>query len=221
MKTKTIILLTLFISAFTFNLRRAKQDYDSYVFAVQWSNGYCKVNNCGTKADNVQKNTMTIHGLWPSLKSGKYLDDCTKGVTIVDDKSLLFTNMKKYWPSFSLSSTNENFWGHEYNKHGYCMVEEYGWDGYEDYFDFVIDLYLKTYIDLITKAFPNYSDKTVTLTYQQVVSAIQKVIPNATIKMNCKSNYITELYFYLEKNFTPSTKSVFSNTCTSGELVFK
>ena len=218
---KTILFLILVIDVFSFNLRQTKQDYDSYVMAVQWANGYCKANSCGSKADHVYKNTMTIHGLWPSLKSGKYLDDCTSGVTIKDDGSSLFTNMKQYWPSFSTTNTNEYFWEHEYNKHGYCMVEEYGWDGYEDYFEFVIDLYLKTYKNIITKAFPNYSGKTVTLTYEQVVSAIQKVIPNATIKMNCKSNYITELYFYLEKNFTPSTKSVFSGTCTSGQLVFK
>ena len=217
---KTIILLALFLSTLTFNLRQAKQDFDSYVMAVQWSNGYCKANNCGSKADHVYKNTMTIHGLWPSLKSGKYLDDCTSGVSIVDDGSSLFTSMKQYWPSFS--SSNENFWEHEYNKHGYCMVEEYGWDGYEDYFDFVINnLFLKTYKDLITKAFPNYSSTTVTLTYEQVIAAIQKVIPNATLKMNCKSKYIYEFYFYLEKNFTLSTSSRFSNTCASGQLVFK
>ena len=221
MKTKTIILLTLFISAFTFNLRHAKQDFDSYVFAVQWANGYCKANDCGKKADHVYKNTMTIHGLWPSLKSGKYLDDCTSGVDIVDDGSSLFNDMKQYWPSFSLTNTNEYFWGHEYNKHGYCMVEEYGWDGYEEYFEFVIGLHLKTYKDLITKAFPNYSDTTVTLTYEQVVSAIQKIIPKATLKMNCKSKYIYEIYFYLEKDFTPSTDSRFSNTCASAQLVFK
>ena len=219
MKTKIIILLTLFISSFTFNLRHAKQDFDSYVMAVQWANGYCKANSCGKKADHVYTNTLTIHGLWPSLKSGKYLDDCTSGVTITDDGSSLFENMKQYWPSFS--NTNEYFWEHEYNKHGYCMVEEYGWDGYEEFFEFTIDLHLKTYKDLIIKAFPNYKNQTVSLTYEQVIAAIQKVIPNATFKMNCKSKYIYEFYFYLEKNFTPSKDSRFTNNCNSAQLVFK
>ena len=216
---KSFLVLALFICAYTFNLRSTKQDFDSYVLAVQWSNGYCKANNCGSKADHVYKNTMTIHGLWPSLKSGKYLDDCTSGVTIVDDGSSLFKDMKQYWPSFSQS--NEGFWEHEYNKHGYCMVEEYGWDGYEDYFEYVINLHVKTYKDLIIKAFPSYSSTTVTVTYEEMIKAIQKVIPNATFKLNCKSNYIYEIYFYLEKNFTPSTSSRFSNTCASAQLVFK
>ena len=106
---KSILFLLLLISAFTFNLRHTKQDYDSYVMAVQWANGYCKANSCGNKADHVYKNTMTIHGLWPSLKSGKYLDDCTSDVDIVDDGSSLFTNMKQYWPSFSTTNTMNIF----------------------------------------------------------------------------------------------------------------
>ena len=217
---RSLLLLILFISAYSFNLRQTKQEYDSYVMAVQWSNGYCKVSSCGSKADHVYKNKLTIHGLWPSLKSGKYLSDCTSGVKIVDDGSSLFTDMKQYWPSFS--NSNEYFWGHEYNKHGYCMVEEKGWSGYTDYFSYVIDLHKRTYNDLLTNAFPDYSDTTITISYNEMKSAIQSVIPNATFKMNCKSKYVTEFYFYLEKDTTtPSTNSKFSNTCSSAQLLFK
>lgn len=217
---KAYILFLLFISAFSFNLRQTKQSYDSYVMAVQWANGYCSAKSCGDKAANVPKNTMTIHGLWPSLKSGTYLDDCTSGVDIVDDSSSLFTEMKIYWPSFS--NTNEYFWGHEYNKHGYCMVEEKGWSGYEDYFTYVLNLHKSTYKDLIKSAYPSYSSTTVTVKYANFVTAIQKIIPNATINMKCSGGYITEFYFYLEKDCsTPSTSSKFTNSCSSGKLVFK
>ena len=214
---KTILLLALIISAFSFNLRQTKQDYDSYVMAVQWSNGYCKANSCGHKADHVYKNTMTIHGLWPSLKSGKYLNDCTKNVNIEDDGSQLFLNMRQYWPSFS-NNGNEYFWEHEYNKHGYCMVQEYGWDGYEEYFEFVINLHLNTYKDLMQEA--KKKKKTVTVSYSDMQTAVRKIIPKATFKMNCKSNYIYEMYFYLEKDFTPSVNSRFDNSCKSAQLVF-
>ena len=216
---KAIAVLSLIICAFSFNLRQTKQNFDSYVMAVQWSNGYCKANNCGNKADHVYPNTMTIHGLWPSLKSGKMLSACTSGVKIEDDGSQLFTDMKQYWPSFG--NTNEYFWEHEYNKHGYCMVEEYSWDGYEDYFQFVIELFLKQYKDLITKAFPGQSGKTLTVTYDEMKKKIKAVIPNAVFKMNCKSKYITEFYFYLEKDFTPSTNSRYSNSCSSAKLLFQ
>ena len=215
---KNYLLLILLISVYTFNLRQTKQDYDSYVMAVQWSNGYCKANSCGSKADHVYTNKMTIHGLWPSIKSGTYLKECTSGITITDNGSSLFQQMRKYWPSFS--QPNTGFWGHEYNKHGYCMTEEFGWSGYENYFKLVIDLYLRTYKDLMTQAFPGYSGTT-TVTYENLKSAIQRVIPNATINMKCSSGYITELYFYLQRNYMPSTSSRFSNSCKSGKLVFK
>ena len=215
---KSLIFLSFLVCAFTFNLRQTKQNFDSYVMAVQWPNGYCSANKCGGKDSAVPRNAMTIHGLWPSLKSGALLKECTSGIIITDNGSTLFQQMRKYWPSFS--KTNTAFWGHEYNKHGYCMTEEFGWRGYENYFQLVIDLHLRTYKDLMTQAFPGYSGTT-TVTYENLKSAIQRVIPNATINMKCSSGYITELYFYLERNYMPSTSSRFSNSCKSGKLVFK
>ena len=215
---KTVILFQLLSIIFSFNLRQTKQNYDSYVMAVQWPNGYCRANNCGKKADHIDKNTMTIHGLWPTLKSGKKLKTCTSGISIDDDDSQLFKDLKKYWPSFS--NSNIDFWEHEFNKHGYCMTEEYEWDGYEEYFQFVLELFLKDYKDLIIKAFPGYEKKMINISYEQMKEKIQKIIPDATFKMNCKSKYIYEFYFYLDKNYKPSVNSRFANSCNNAILVF-
>ena len=215
---KTVILFHLLSIIFSFNLRQTKQNYDSYVMAVQWPNGYCRANNCGKKADHIDKNTMTIHGLWPTLKSGKKLKTCTSGISIDDDGSQLFKDLKQYWPSFS--NSNIDFWEHEFNKHGYCMTEEYEWDGYEEYFQFVLDLFLKDYKDLIIKAFPGYEKKMINISYDEMKEKIQKIIPDATFKMNCKSKYIYEFYFYLDKNYKPSVNSRFVNSCNNAILVF-
>ena len=215
---KTVILFQLLSIIFSFNLRQTKQNYDSYVMAVQWPNGYCRANNCGKKADHIDKNTMTIHGLWPTLKSGKKLKTCTSGISIDDDGSQLFEDLKQYWPSFS--NSNIDFWEHEFNKHGYCMTEEYEWDGYEEYFQFVLELFLKDYKDLIIKAFPGYEKKMINISYDEMKEKIQKIIPDATFKMNCKSKYIYEFYFYLDKNYKPSANSRFANSCNNAILVF-
>lgn len=215
-----ILLLSVLAYASSFNLRSTKQYYDSYVFAVQWANGYCSANSCSGRDSVVEKNAMTIHGLWPSLKSGKYLDECTYGVEVEDTGSDLFLEMRKSWPSFT--GANENFWNHEYNKHGYCMVEEFDWDGYEDYFSFVLDLFNRDYKYLIQQAFPGKSSTTLTITYTEMQNKIREVIPDAIFKMNCKSKFIYEFYFYLEKDdFTPSVDSRFPSSCESGKLVFK
>ena len=218
---KIFILLILIVNIFNFNLRSTKQEYDSYVMAVQWPNGNCKAYNCYGKDANVYKNKLTIHGLWPSLKSGKYLLDCTSGVNIVDDGSDLFKDMKQYWPTLS-KNTNEYFWGHEYNKHGFCMVEERHWLDYNDYFSFVLGIHKRFYNDLLSNAFPNRLNETFTITYDEMKKAIQKVVPNATFQMLCKNNYIKEFYFYLEKDvITPAVNYNFNNTCKSALLVFK
>ena len=216
---KNLILLSLIVSIFTFNLRQAKQSYDSYVMAVQWSNGYCQLHNCEEKADHIEKNTFTIHGLWPSLRNGKNMRPCTFGIEVYEDDSTLYDDMKKHWPS--LQGPNENFWEHELNKHGYCMMEDYGWDDYEEYFLFVLDLFVTEYKNLLNKAFPDLENITINVSYDDLKEKIQNIIPNATFQMKCKSDYITEFYFYLNKDFKPSVNSRFSNKCKFGKLVFK
>lgn len=216
---KSILLLSLLVCSLSFNLRSTKQNYDSYVMAVQWANGYCSGTNCHGKDSVVPRNAMTIHGLWPSLKNGNRLKDCTSGVTIRDTGSSLFQNMRTYWASFAKSNTD--FWAHEYNKHGYCMTEEFGWSSYTDYFQYVMDLHLRTYKNLMINAFGN-NPGTTTVNYDTLKSAIRRIIPNATINMKCTGGYISELYFYLEKsNLSPATSAKFSNSCGSGKLVFK
>ena len=220
MKYNLLILLSLSISINSFNLRSTKQTYDSYVFALEWTNGYCLVNKCNSDIYKLEPNIFNIHGLWPSLKSGKLLNPCTSGVQIKEKESNLFTDMRKYWPSFKGEYTD--FWEHEYNKHGYCMVEEKNWKGYEDYFKFVIDLYLKEYKDLIKAAFDNdTSRKMYTITYEDLSKRIQKVIKKANFKMMCSGGFIYEFYFYLNKDYTPSLNSKYSGNCKSGKLIFK
>ena len=216
---KIYLLISLLICTFSFNLRHAKQSYDSYVMAVQWPNCYCKINNCGDKANHVIKNTMTIHGFWPSLKSGQTLSTCTSGVEIKDNGDKLFQEMRQYWPSFV--NSNEDFWEHEYNKHGYCMVEDYGWDGYEDYFEFVLQLFNKQYRDLIKNAFPGTYNNAISVTYEEMKKRINNIIKDSVFIMKCKSKFIYEFRFYLQRNFTPSPKSKLPESCANGVLVFK
>ena len=221
MKYYIFLTLSLFISINSFNLRSTKQDYDSYVMAVIWVNGYCKVNNCTNPAINyLDPNIVTIHGLWPSLKNGKMLPECTSGVKIEETDSKLFFDLKRSWPTFYGEYTD--FWEHEYNKHGYCMVEEKGWKGYEDYFRFVDHFYLKYFKYLILQAF-NYdsTSREVTVSQEAMKDRLKKIVKNVTFKMLCHQNYIDEFYFYLNKDLTPSTDSVFSAGCRVGKLIFK
>jgi ribonuclease I len=74
----------------------------SYVFALQHSCGF-----------------ESIHGLWPDPESA-----CTYCSTEAFSTSKLSSStldgMKKYWPTCQSGNTNEDFWSHEWSKHGTC-----------------------------------------------------------------------------------------------------
>ena len=221
MKYYIFLSLCLFISINTFNLRSTKQNYDSYVMALIWANGYCKVYNCSNPdLDKLEHNVPTIHGLWPSLKNGQMLKECTSGVKIIETDKQLFSDLKMSWTTFYGGYID--FWEHEYNKHGYCMVEEYNWDGYEDYFRFTHNLYIRVFKYIILKAF-NYDtrNRVVTVDKDILQDRLRKIMKNATINMLCKNGYINEFYFYLNKDFTSSPDFTFSSSCKVGNLIFK
>ena len=149
--------------------------------------------------------------------NGKLLKDCISGIKVRIIDSSLLNDMNKYWPS--LLTSNDIFWEHEYNKHGFCMVKENGWNGYERFFSSVIGLYKNGYKHLLQNAFPE--KRTITLTYEEIKRRIQKVIPNATFKINYKNKVLNEIYFFLDKNLHPSPKSRFKNLCDTATIIFK
>ena len=89
--TLTTIIGLLYISQSnlpTLNLR-AVPTYDAYVFAVQWGKTMCVSggSSCEKKLSNIPKNHMSIHGLWPGMKSGARIADCNQGAAISIEES--------------------------------------------------------------------------------------------------------------------------------------
>ncbi|KAF8659270.1 hypothetical protein AX14_007624 [Amanita brunnescens Koide BX004] len=70
--------------------------------------------------------SWTIHGLWPDNCDGSYGQDCDSSRAYTDIAGLLenqgagdtLSFMKKYWPDYH--GQNEQFWEHEWSKHGTC-----------------------------------------------------------------------------------------------------
>lgn len=60
----------------------------------------------------------SIHGLWPDPEAT--CTSCTSEVfSTAKLSSTTLSDMKKYWPTCQ-SGTNEDFWSHEWSKHGTC-----------------------------------------------------------------------------------------------------
>jgi len=79
----------------------------------------------------------SIHGLWPDPEA-----TCTYCTSEAFSTSKLssstLTNMKKYWPTCQSGTTNEDFWSHEWSKHGTCTGKSQ-----DSYFSEAISLYQK------------------------------------------------------------------------------
>ena len=209
---RVIILISLLIYTFSFNLLQTKQSFDSYVMAVKWYNGYWKINSSRIPINHDYENKVLINGFWP-LNNGNILSPCTSVANIeFNEKSELYQNLKNYWPNLeNRSTTNEAFWKDKYNKYGSCLFKDY-----DDYFKLVIEKFKEKYEYLINSAFPE--GKTRYVKYDEMKNKIQAVIPNAVFDMKCNI-YIYELDFYLEKDFSPLKNATDRKGC-NGILLF-
>ena len=88
----------------------------------------------------------TIHGLWPNYKNITNIPGWCNGkndIEIEIKNQTLYNYMKTYFPG--LYSTNERFWGYEYNKHGFCYNKRNNINvsEYEQYFLKTVSIYEK------------------------------------------------------------------------------
>ena len=123
------------------------ETYDLYIYSQFFQQTTCKKEGyqCYLAIENFPKNIWTIHGLWPSYKNGTIENWCNgKNDIDIDIKNQsLYDYMVVFWPG--LYSTNESFWGHEYNRHGYCYNQRNNIDvnDYETFFLKTIEIYEK------------------------------------------------------------------------------
>ena len=92
--------------------------------------------------------------------AGDYIADCNGNLTteMIEEakkKEGDFFNekMKKYWVSYSES--DEDFWIHEYTKHGYCYTNKMKENDFLPYFKKAMPFFLDNgFNDFFLKAFP-------------------------------------------------------------------
>ena len=124
------------------------ETYDMYFFTITWlgTTCYMKGELCYEKIKSAPKNKFTIHGLWPNYRNGTIISDWCNGkndIEIEIKDSELASFMNQYY--INGYHTEEYFWGHEYNKHGYCYMQRNGLDvnDYEAYFNLIKEIYFK------------------------------------------------------------------------------
>ena len=68
------------------------------------------------KEDN---DTWSIHGLWPQYDNNKYPTFCKKVNFSYEKLEPIISELKMFW--YSNKGKNDDFWKHEWQKHGSCM----------------------------------------------------------------------------------------------------
>lgn len=136
-------------------LKEIYERYNCYVFSIMFNQGVCqhmeyagydnKTKQTCWNSIQIAKNSFTIHGLWPSYNStwipgwGNVLNDVE--VNSATFKKGLKDDLDIYWTSYS--GSNDRFYKHEYNKHGFIYNQKIGADTKdpEIYFQKTVDLF--------------------------------------------------------------------------------
>tara|TARA_B100000575_G_scaffold146589_1_gene116995 strand:- start:485 stop:1066 length:582 start_codon:yes stop_codon:yes gene_type:complete len=80
----------------------------------------------------------SIHGLWPQYDSKSYPIFCTNTKFVYSNLEPILIDLNKYW--YSTKGKNEDFWKHEWEKHGTCMFKKMT---ELEYFELTLKLYHK------------------------------------------------------------------------------
>ncbi|XP_024363792.2 ribonuclease 1 [Physcomitrium patens] len=119
--------------------RQKDNSFDFLFFVQQWPGSYCDSRQgCCFPVTGEPGPYFGIHGLWPNRDDGTYPATCSNEAF---DPSLLadvIDNLNKNWGTLACNSKrgNEDFWEHEWSKHGTCS-------GFtqREYFQNSVDLY--------------------------------------------------------------------------------
>lgn len=105
-----------------------KLGFDYYHFVKHWPGTVCTLEECPDR--------WTIHGLWPGRNDGRTPNMCSgKFDENVIQELKNATKLEYLWPNLNKSSSNEAFWKHEWEKHGWCSNL-----GFRNYFNWTLQL---------------------------------------------------------------------------------
>lgn len=99
----------------------AGSSYNGYVLATSWAKTTCNIKTCNPNL-NIPDNVFNLHGLWPTdLTVDESPADCYSSTLNLQYLSADVQNLvKTYWNS--LYGAMQGFVGHEWSKHGTCMI---------------------------------------------------------------------------------------------------
>ena len=132
----------------------------SYLYSLFYSPGYYERLKENPKRFyylsliKEQNNTFSIHGLWPQYSTTSYPTYCTNVTFDANKLQPIISKLNESW--YSTQEKNEDFWKHEYEKHGSCVFTPMS---ELEYFQKTLDLYQEAIKEDLPKHFYDENTK--------------------------------------------------------------
>ena len=198
------------------------EKFEFYVLTALWNPSSCRQRGkeCYKKVKEKELNILMMHGLWPSYNSGRIPQWCNinEDIQIKDFPEELKNNMTNYW--IGTYRTNEDFWTHEYNRHGYCYNQRINQSvtDYSFYFQKSIDLYNYYNVkNLLNELFPGIfpGDRKLNKTY--IDEKLDQMFGKGTYALTCikyeDKYYLNEMRLKLDLEFNLTSKGRTTSNC--------
>jgi len=146
MKYQLLILSSVFFIHTSQCLEHNRNDFDFFVYAQIWP-----VSGCVEWEERSQKNTCTIpnytnwtvHGLWPTKNytiGPLHCNHTPFNFTVIKP---ILDELKVHWTNVRANTPLDQFWGHEWTKHGTCAMQLPSLDNELKYFKKGLELNAK------------------------------------------------------------------------------
>lgn len=195
--------------------------FDYILLATQWPEAFCETSKCAPHKDK-----WSIHGAWPENNNGSYPQNCCTEHHF-DAKILkpIESDLIAHWKTLQAHGTNENFWSHEYEKHGTCAIESPLLKDELSYFQNTLNAFKKLNIDQwLSDAGLALSD-TKTYKLEDFRNAVKKGLGHEIMLQCVKTKHhnhpvISQINFCLDKNTLKPFDCHYKQSSCSDEIYY-
>lgn len=209
-------------SSFDGQNQDSKKKFDHVTIAQSWPQTACwglndKWNETDLECSSCpfmpkSKNSWVMHGLWPSKFNGNHPAFCKPELEYdpkLLNQSSLREKLSEEWPSmkFSKHNSNNDFWKHEWDKHGTCSLELPGIKNQTTYFTKSLELLNQYNVGKILSESGIVSGK-MKYQYDDIIGAVKDAL-NVRVSLQCTKNtlnnvqYVDEIYICVDKYLKP------------------
>ncbi|XP_071079348.1 ribonuclease Oy-like [Haliotis cracherodii] len=191
--------LLLFVSCLVIVVVSAESAFDFFAFSQQWAPSVCidasSEHKCGIPEEVTG---WTVHGLWPNSRSGKEPSDCNSSWPFDFDKiKSLETNLTAQWPNLFTDTAKNDFWSHEWDKHGTCATSLPATDNEFNYFSAALQLNKKLNLQQVLKMFDVIPSNSTGYKVTEVSGLLKKYFGSTPV-MRCSYQKATKRQFFME-----------------------